>query len=98
MQASSSFVADSTSKLPAIPDLESLILLEAPFARTPYEDLRRKLRTHQRITEREFLSINAIVKDLAQSGISQTELLEKISAIIERVKGLREKVSRARRP
>jgi macrophage erythroblast attacher len=77
-----------------IPDLDSLMVLEAPFARSPYEDLRRRLRTHQRITDRDFASINTLVSDLAIKGgqDGRQEMLEKVETIIERVRGMKEKV------
>lgn len=70
------------------------MVLEAPFARAPYEDLRRRLRTHQRITDRDFASINTLVSDLAIKGGQEgrQDLLEKVESIIERVRGMKEKV------
>lgn len=83
----------SSSAMP-VPDLDSLMVLEAPFARSPYEDLRRRLRTHQRITDRDFASINTLVSDLTVQGgqDGRREMLEKVDAIIERVRGMKEKV------
>ncbi|CAO1639444.1 unnamed protein product [Sympodiomycopsis kandeliae] len=97
---SSSKVA-STSHLPSTtmtsshpilpPDLDSLLLLESPFARMPYEDLRRRLRTHQRVVEREFAGFNAMMgKDKGSS--SKDEMVGKVDALIERVRALKDKL------
>lgn len=75
------------------PDLESLLLLESPFARMPYEDLRRRLRTHQRIVEREFGAVNTLVGGI-NATTSKDDAVHKIDAVIERVKAIKGKVSR----
>lgn len=72
------------------PDLDSLLLLESPFARMPYEDLRRRLRTHQRIVEREFGGLNTLAAGLA--GTDTDDAVKKLDLMIERVKAAKSKV------
>lgn len=73
------------------PDLDSLLLLESPFARMPYEDLRRRLRTHQRIIEREYAGLNTLASGVASSSSSE-DAVRRVDAMIERVKGIKTKV------
>lgn len=76
-----------------IPDIEALLLLESPFARMPYEDLRRRMRVHQRISETHLAALLSSVKDMDKLT-SRQEMASKVGAIIERVKALKDKVSR----
>lgn len=73
------------------PELESLLTLEGSFARGPYEDLRRRMRVHQRISESQFAALNAPLKDL-EGAQGQQEMLDKLGVLIERVKGMKDKV------
>lgn len=75
-----------------VPDIEALLLLESPYARMPYEDLRRRMRVHQRITETHFAALAPLVRELENSG-SLEEAEVKIGTMIDRVKAVKEKVS-----
>lgn len=76
------------------PDIDALLLLESPLARAPYEDLRRRMRVHQRITETTFGGLAGVTKDL-EGCASKEEMLAKLDGVIERVKAMRERVSDA---
>ncbi|CAO1614774.1 unnamed protein product [Parajaminaea phylloscopi] len=75
-----------------VPEIDALLLLESPFARMPYEDLRRRMRVHQRIAETHFAALTPTVKDLETAG-SRQELAAKIGSVIERVKAMRDKLN-----
>lgn len=62
------------------PDLEGLLLLEQPFARLPHEELRRQLRTHQRLVERDLTFCATTLADLAGKGDAGTSSPSKSNA------------------
>lgn len=51
------------------PNLDGILLLEAPFARVPHDELRRQLRTQQRLVERE-LTLASTAFDTAAKALA----------------------------
>lgn len=54
------------------------------------------MRVHQRITETTFTGLTAATKDLQACG-SKEEMVGKLDGVIERVKAMRQRVSRNKR-
>lgn len=46
------------------PNLDGILLLEQPFARLPHETLRRQLRTHQRLVDRDMAYCASVLSDI----------------------------------
>lgn len=49
------------------PNLDGILLLEQPFARLPHESLRRQLRTHQRLVDRDMAYCASLLSDIGAS-------------------------------
>lgn len=57
----------SEKRGPTLPALEGVLLLEQPLLHAPYDQLRRALRTQQRLTEHEFRHCHHALAPLRQS-------------------------------
>ena len=56
----------ATATTPAsAPSLDGMLLLEAPFARVPHDELRRQLRSQQRMVERDLTFCSSTLSSLA---------------------------------
>ncbi|EPQ29508.1 uncharacterized protein PFL1_02727 [Pseudozyma flocculosa PF-1] len=66
VEASASASASVTQQQPVSsrPNLDGILLLEQPFARLPFDELRRQQRTQQRLIEREFIFCSSTLNDL----------------------------------
>jgi hypothetical protein len=47
------------------PNIDGMLLLEAPFARVPHDELRRQLRSQQRLVEREITFCSSSLTSIA---------------------------------
>lgn len=54
-------------------DLEGTLLLEQPFLRLPHEELRRQLRTHQRLVERDLTFVATTLGELQSKPAQQQQ-------------------------
>ncbi|TKY85567.1 hypothetical protein EX895_005729 [Sporisorium graminicola] len=86
------------------PNLDGILLLEAPFAKVPFDELRRQQKTQQRLIERELLfastTFNEVSKTLSppsSSAASATttagEVEKSLDAVLGRLKGLKRKLA-----
>ncbi|CCF50088.1 hypothetical protein NDA11_000191 [Ustilago hordei] len=73
------------------PNLDGILLLEAPFARVPFDELRRQQKTQQRLIERELLFATTTFSDTSKSA-SASELEKNLDAVLGRLKGLKRKL------
>ena len=79
------------------------MLLEAPFARVPFDELRRQQKTQQRLIERELLFATTTFNDAAKalsapsssssSATSAEEMEKSLDAVLGRLKGLKRKLA-----
>jgi hypothetical protein len=65
MAASTS--ATTMTTVAAAPNIDGMLLLEAPFARAPHDELRRQLRSQQRLVERDLTACSTTLAALARS-------------------------------
>ncbi|KAF8521027.1 CTLH/CRA C-terminal to lish motif domain-containing protein [Gautieria morchelliformis] len=83
----------STNKL----NVEGILLLEQPFAKVPYENLRKIFRTSQKYIEREMTAVQNASLELEKRATQHTyepsEALKTIDSMIGRVEGLKRKLS-----
>ncbi len=49
------------------PNLDGILLLEAPFAKVPFDELRRQQKTQQRLIEREIQFASSTFADLSKT-------------------------------
>ncbi|PWY99198.1 hypothetical protein BCV70DRAFT_201402 [Testicularia cyperi] len=90
------------------PNLDGILLLEAPFAKLPFDELRRQQKTQQRLIERELLVCTTTFNDLSKSLSSQSsaaasgtagessgraELERSLEATLGRLRGLKRKLT-----
>ncbi|PWN35144.1 uncharacterized protein FA14DRAFT_144797 [Meira miltonrushii] len=83
------------------PNHDGVMLLEAPFARVPHEELRRYLRMQQRLVERDLTYCSTSLDSLSKSARldipslakkSGSELERSLDQMIGRIKGLKRKL------
>ncbi|SPO24040.1 uncharacterized protein UTRI_03416_B [Ustilago trichophora] len=81
------------------PNLDGILLLEAPFARVPFDELRRQQKTQQRLVERELLFASTSFADATKSLSSPStssgaaEVEKSLDAVLGRLKGLKRKLA-----
>lgn len=75
------------------PNLDGILLLEAPFAKLPFDELRRQQKTQQRLIERELLFASTTFNDLSKASSSSTEMEKSLDAVLGRLKGLKRKLA-----
>ncbi len=73
------------------PNLDGILLLEAPFAKVPFDELRRQQKTQQRLIERELVFASTSFNDLSKS--SPAEVDKSLDAVLGRLKGLKRKLA-----
>lgn len=61
----------STTMAASAPNIDGMLLLEAPFARAPHDELRRQLRSQQRLVERDLTACSTTLASLARSTQQQ---------------------------
>lgn len=92
---SASAIASSSNR----PNLDGILLLEAPFAKVPFDELRRQQKTQQRLVERELLFCSTAWNDLAKLSASMSadgarqELVKSLEAALGRLRGLKRKLT-----
>jgi hypothetical protein len=52
------------------PNIDGMLLLEGPFARVPHDELRRQLRSQQRMIERDMTFCSTTLSSLASSALA----------------------------
>ncbi|CBQ69352.1 conserved hypothetical protein [Sporisorium reilianum SRZ2] len=82
------------------PNLDGILLLEAPFAKVPFDELRRQQKTQQRLIERELLFATTTFNDVAKtlpsaagSSAAVGEVDKSLDAVLGRLKGLKRKLA-----
>ncbi|EST09234.1 CTLH/CRA C-terminal to LisH motif domain protein [Kalmanozyma brasiliensis GHG001] len=89
----------SVSPLPSssnAPNLDGILLLEAPFAKVPFDELRRQQKTQQRLIERELVFASTTFNDLSRtssSSSSAADVEKSLDAVLGRLKGLKRKLA-----
>jgi macrophage erythroblast attacher len=73
-------------------NVDSILLLEQPFVRVPYENYRRVFRASQKIVEKELVAINTSANEAASRVPSPQESLKAIEGMIARAENLKRKV------
>ncbi|EJD51138.1 hypothetical protein AURDEDRAFT_111798 [Auricularia subglabra TFB-10046 SS5] len=71
---------------------EGILLFEHPFARVPYENLRKGFRASQKHIEREMGAIQTQLADLSQSPYDALSTLKALEGMISKVEGLQGKL------
>ncbi|KAF8591289.1 hypothetical protein K439DRAFT_1650826 [Ramaria rubella] len=78
-------------------NIEGTLLLEQPFVKVPYENLRKIFRTSQKYIERELTAVqNAsteLINKAAEGSYEPSEVLKTVDSMIGRVEGLKRKLS-----
>lgn len=74
------------------PNLDGILLLESPFIRVPFDELRLQQKTQQRLIERELLFASTTFSD-PKSSSSTSELEKNLDAVLGRLKGLKRKLA-----
>lgn len=85
------------------PNLDGILLLEAPFARAPFDELRRQQKTQQRLVERELLFATTTFSEASKlcsslssagagAGTAALEVEKSLDAVLGRLKGLKRKL------
>lgn len=57
----------ATMTMGAAPNLDGMLLLEAPFARVPHDELRRQLRLQQRLVERDLTACSSTLASFSRT-------------------------------
>lgn len=58
----------STTTVATAPNIDGMLLLEAPFARAPHDELRRQLRSQQRLVERDLTACSSSLASMAKTS------------------------------
>lgn len=66
----------STTSTATAPNIDGMLLLEAPFARAPHDELKRQLRSQQRLVERDLTACSTTLAVLARSAQSNGHIAE----------------------
>ncbi|KAN0059632.1 GID complex subunit containing RING finger motif [Thecaphora frezii] len=90
------------------PNLDGILLLEQPFARVPFDELRRQQRSQQRLIEREFLFCSTTIDNIhakaatipashsqsqpQQPTITAADAVRNLDAMLGRLRGLKRKM------
>ena len=72
-----------------MPNLDAILLLEQPFVRLPFDELRRQQRTQQRLIDREMLFCASSIKDLSTAN----DMEKNIDTMLGRLRGLKRKLA-----
>ncbi|KAJ9474354.1 Protein FYV10 [Pseudozyma hubeiensis] len=81
----------STSSSSTAPNLDGILLLEAPFAKLPFDELRRQQKTQQRLIERELLFASTSFTEFPSP--SNADLERSLDTVLGRLKGLKRKLA-----
>jgi macrophage erythroblast attacher len=75
-------------------NLDGILLLEAPFAKVPFDELRRQQKTQQRLIERELQYATTTFSDATKPGGSRAGEVDKsLDLVLGRLKGLKRKLA-----
>lgn len=77
----------TTTTMTSAPNIDGMLLLEAPFARVPHDELKRQLRAQQRLVERDLSACSTILSTLTQSakmeGVEDEVNMHQSDAVVE---------------
>lgn len=80
----------------AVLNPETLLILEQPFVKVPYEQMRKTFRTSQRILEKEMANLTSTSSDLAKRSLTGStnpeEICKALDGMLERLNKLKRKL------